>query len=435
LQEPEGIIPSFGTGLSQTLPVRLPRRIRITFLSLLLAAISVAGAPPRASGITRQLQRLALHAKTRRGWSALRRYAHSTRNEEVRGLAFFVLGYREFGAGAFDAARNDLHFAANTHCSLADLALYYEALTDQRLNQPASGIEALQGFSDRFPESPFRLRAVILLADLLIANQQAKQTVQLLSGEAETQRNPQLLLSLAKAYEASGNTLESAKLYQRIYYFFPASPVAGAARSALDRLRLVMGPSYPEVSDQTKTERADTLSQSWQLGQAFRDFDDLLRSEPQSPLAGRWRLARARCLLRLGHYDAAAESLLSPMAAQPKLDPERLALLAHIYERADDQPSLLNIVDELYREAPRSESYAAALFFAGDHFSRHGFWQTALGYYQPLAANFPGSRWASQARWWLAWYEVLAGKDTDATAALENYLRVYPDSAHVPAAL
>src|SRR5437879_3981182 len=71
------------------------------------------------------LQDLARRAARRSVWPSLRRYAASTKDNEQRGLAYFVLGYREYGAGEASRASADLGRAAATGFSLVDFAFHY----------------------------------------------------------------------------------------------------------------------------------------------------------------------------------------------------------------------------------------------------------------------------------------------------------------------
>jgi soluble lytic murein transglycosylase len=416
--------------------VKISRQSHHRFLSLFLLGISSLPARSAIRLVTPQeLRQLAAPSEEPRAWPPLRRYAQATPNREAKGLAYFVLGYREYRANLFGPARSDLHVAATTDCRLADFADYYEALADQQLHRNTEGVQALQDLLQRYPQSPFRLDATALLADLLIQARQPKQAIELLKSTPGAQKDSGSLLALAKAYEAEPDDRAAASIYQQIYYEFPLSPSAGSAETALERLRASLGASYPFCADARETARAEKLFEGAQYDRALKAYETLLKREPRSAMADQWVLGQARCLLRLGHYDEAAETLLNPMQENETADGERLRLLVHIYERADDEPSMLGALGELYDRYPRSSAYADALFFAGSYFSRHGFWQTAAPYYQRLAGSFAATHWAPQAAWWIAWYKVLAGNDDDAAAALESYLQKYPNSFHVPAAL
>jgi soluble lytic murein transglycosylase len=409
--------------------------MRRSLLSLILVVVWSTPAFLIAQQVPRELHLLAFQARAKRGWAPLRRYARQERNREARGLAYFVLGYREYQANAFDGARLDLHLAAETRCTVTDLAGYYEALADQQLKRNAEGIGVLTDFLQRYPQSAFHVQAAALLANLLVQADQATQAIQVLEGTPGARRDPASLLAFAKAYQAERNERQAATIYQEIYYDFPLAPPAREAGTALNGLRLSMGAAYPQVSGKREAARAAKLFDGSDYQRAFRAYSALREKYPDSQAADQWQLDRARCLLRLGRYDEAAEILLSPMRDNQTADSERLRLLVHIYERAGDEPSMLNALNELFRQYPSSSSYADALFFAGGYFSRHGFWQTAAPYYQRLAQSFPTTHWAPQAEWWVTWFNVLEGKNQEAISGLDSYIQKYPKSFHIPAAL
>ena len=410
------------------------RLIRISKLIFLLAAITAAAASAPGA-VNPRLHRLALRAANRRGWNSLRRYARSASNNETRGLAYFALGYREYEARLCEPAAEDLLRAVQSRCSLGDFAEYYTGLTDRLLNRNSNAIAVLEDFPLRHPHSLLRADAVNLLAGLLIQEGHPQRALKILTAEPQFRRHPAALLLSAKAYAAVQNLAEAVRIYQQIFYEFPTAPGAPEAEAALADLRSRLGAQYPEVSDETKIGRAEAFFKHSDVRGALGEYDNLLLNEPHSLFRPKWQMGRARCLLRLGQYSQAVETLKHPVGANPHVEAERLALLVSASGRAGDEPSMLQALGEIYKHDPRSPSYAQALAFAGGYFARHGFWQTAAQYYQPLAQNFPGNPHAEEASWRVGWYGILAGKMDQAQAALIAYLKNYPSGPRSPAAL
>ena len=413
------------------------RLIRISTLIVLLAAITAAPAAALTAlgAVSPTLHRLALHAANRRGWNALRRYARSASGSEARGLAYFTLGYREYEARLYEPAAETLLRSTQTGCSLADFAEYYEAVTDRLLNRDSNAIAVLEDFSSRYPSSTLQQQAADLLGELLIQEGHPQRALQTLTAEPQALRRPSALLLLAKAYAEAQNPRKAAQLNEQIFYEYPTAPEAREAEAALMNLRVRLGSQFPEVSDETKTGRAAAFFNHSDVRDALAEYDNLLLNEPSSPFRVEWQLGRARCLLRLDRYSEAVEALKTPLRGNPEEEAQRLALLVYADNRAEDEPAMLQALDELYKSAPHSPFYAQALAFAGGYFARHGFWQTAAQYYQPLAQNFPGNSYAQEASWRVAWYAVLAGKMAQAQTALMTYLKNYPSGPRVPAAL
>ena len=411
-----------------------------TVLLAVIALLAVITAAPAAAQSARgavnpRLRLLALRAANHHGWNALRRYARFAPDSETRGLAYFALGYREYEARLYEPAAGDLLRAAQSGCSLAGFAEYYEAVTDRLLNRNANAVAVLENFSSRYPHSRLCLQAVNLLAGLLIQGGHPQRALQTLRAEPQALRHPSSLLLLAKACAAAQNLVEAAKTDQQVFYGFPTAPEAHEAKAQLMNLQLSLGSQFPEVSDGIKNERAKTLFNHSNLREALAEYVNLLLSEPKSPFRFEWQLGRARCLLGLGRTSDAIEALKTPVRESPLAESERLALLVYANDRAENESSMLQALEELYKSDPHSPFYARALAFAGGYFARHGFWQTAAQYYQPLTQAFPGNPYAEEATWRVAWYGVLAGKMNQAQVALLAYLKNYPSGPRLPAAL
>ncbi len=411
------------------------RLIETGKLIFLLAILAGAPAIAETGRVSPRLRNLAARAANHRGWNALRRYARAEPNREAQGLAYFALGYREYEARLYEPAAEDLLRAAETGHLLGDYADYYEALADKALNRSSNATTILEDFSSRYPDSPLGLQAVNLLAGLLIQQGHPQRAVQTLRAEPRTLRQPSSLLLLAKAYDEAGEPVEAAGLDEQIYYEYPAAPQDHEAEAELAKLKLRLGSQFPAVSDGIKNERAKNLFLQGDSREALIEYGSLLLDEPASPFRAEWQLGRARCLLRLGRYSDAVDALRNPVPANPLADAERLALLVNANGRAGDEPSMLKALDELYKSSPHSPFYAKALAYAGGYFDRQGFWQTAAQYYRPLAQGFPGTPYAEEASWRAAWCAVLAGKTSEAQAAMIAYLKHYPSSSRAPAAL
>lgn len=382
--------------------------------------------------VTPRLRYLASRAKTRRDWSVLRQYARSIRNPELRGLAYFALGYREYMAREDGLAAEDLKLAES--CSLADIADYYQALASRQINRSNDAIAALTGFRDRFPQSVYRLRVADLLASLLIQVGRPAQALDELQAEPLTKRRPSSLLLTAQAQEALQNDVEAAQTYQVIYAAFPTVDEARQAEIALNKLWQRLGSRYPAMNDEAQSTRAQNLFQFGRFQQALAAYDNALLTSPKSKLASEWRLGRARCFIAMRKYPQALTAL-SPKEKDRDLDAERLSLRVRIAELSGSATDVTGALDELYRKYPTSSYYGDALVYVGGYFARQGFWQTAAGYYKQLSTNFPDSVYASEATWRVAWYSVLAGNLEAAQSQLANFLKRFPGSSLAPAAL
>ncbi len=408
------------------------RAKKIVFLALVGVCFPWPGAP---ASVSPRLRYLAKRAGTWRGRIALRRYAQLTRDRETRGLAYFALGYKEYEARLYEPAAQDLLRATTTRCSLAGFAEYYEAVTDHLLNRDSNAVTVLEDFLARYPDNVFQQPATDLLADLLLRAGRPDRALQLLNSEPDALDRPPALILLARANSVLQNLEDAARMDQRIYYQFPTSFEARDAEFALRDLRARLGARFPVVSDEARTARAEDFFRYGLSRKALGEYDSLLINEPKSSFRSKWRLARARCLLRLGLYSQATESLDRPFYRNPTANAKRLALLVYAQARAKNEAAMIEALDELYKLAPHSASYAQALAYAGGYFARHGFWQDADQYYRRLAQGFAGNPAANEGCWRVAWYDILAGNASQAENDLAAYLKNYSAGSRVPAAL
>jgi soluble lytic murein transglycosylase len=381
------------------------------------------------------LQQLAARAGEKGVQARLRRWAASAKDPERGGLAYFVVGYREYAAGDYSAAATDLRKAAAASFSLSDFAEYYWASAAAHAGRYPEVIEALDGFSVRHSQSVFRFDALALLVKALLQTNQAERAIQVLVAEPQVRQQPALAVLLAQAYRQAQKLSEAARAYQEVYYVYATSLEAAAAGHALRELQAQLGSDSPVPTEQLRTARADAFFNKSRFAEAEGEYDLLLQAAPASALADWRRVQRGRCLLRLKRGREAAELLTVPVAGNPTIDGERLAALVEAHIQQADPPSMATTLDQLRTLYSHSQSYAAALSSAGAFFLRQGDWRTALQYYQPLAEQFPEGDAGREAHWRVAWGDYLQQQSEPARRNLLEHVSRYPASPHVPAAL
>ena len=396
------------------------------------AAVSQSSA---VSIVPRELRVLAARSDLKTGWPALAHYARSAGDREVKGLAYFVLGYREYQAADDAAAEDDLARSASTHFSLTDFAQYYRAAAAAEADQPEIAAQTLASFAGRFPRSTLRDEASRLLASSWIDSGRPQDAIPILTRALDVHKQTPLELLLAEAYQRTGKLSEAAVAFQEIYYRFPSAPQAAVAGSALKALQSSLGASYPAPSEELRWARAGGLEKVSQFSAALSEYDALLKDLPGSASVAAWRLGRDRCLLGLGRSSEALADLSS--AGWPAGDPdeERNLLLVRANSRIDNQSGMLAALDHLSGAYPSSSSVAAALESVSFFFLRQGDWPGATPYFSKLADQFPGSDLAAKAEWEVAWAAYLAGQADDAKRRFEAYVERYPSSPRVGAAL
>jgi soluble lytic murein transglycosylase len=395
----------------------------------------VAAATEAGELVPPELRQLAARAARRDSWPRLRRYAGSRTDPEQRGLAWFVLGYREYEADEYAAGAKDLHQAAASEFSLADAATYYWAAAARRAGDPLQAAEAVAGFAARFPSSPLGFEAMELFAEALLEAHEPQRALQALAAEPRVHQRPSLALLRAQAYFQAEKFQDAARAFQEVYFAFPAAPQAKAAGEALDALRSTLGAAFPSPTEEMQTARVETLVKASRFDEALKEDEELLRTQPSSSFVLRWRLQHARCLLRLRRTGRAVEELSPSLAADTAIDAERLALLVEAYAQQGDATAMLQVLSLIQSLYPQSPAYASALSTAGNFSYRQLDWQSAARYYLGLTESLPQSEYARDASWRLAWTYYLAQDRDRMHEALRDHIMRYPDSPHVAAAL
>ncbi|HXH50735.1 MAG TPA: transglycosylase SLT domain-containing protein [Terriglobia bacterium] len=413
--------------------MKLILSLLVSFFFPLASTVQVPAASPQRLPST--LVHLAARANSSSAWPELRRYAESLKPGKDRALAYFVLGYREYESGEYDAAAADLAKASSPASPLADLADYYRASAAYKGGHPEAVPGILGGFNQRYPSSTEHYDAIELMAWAYLQTGDPEKALQLLQSEHQVRERPALALVLGRAYTNTGQLRQAAQTFQDIYYAFPTTPQAGAAGDALDKLKSQLGVSYPPVSDEIASARLEKLYSASRYAEALKGYDQLMKDRRNSAWAWRWNLGRARCLIRLGRASDAAETLVNSIAPTPELDAERLATLVDAYARIEDDTAVARTLNKLRADHFNSHWHTVALLRAANYFMYRGEWDIAPLYYRTLQDAFPKTPQASEASWRSAWISCLTGKSGEAGKALRDHIQKYPGSSHVPAAL
>jgi len=381
------------------------------------------------------LVRLASRSESSRTWPELRRYAASRRAVKERALAYFVLGYREYQSEDYANAEKDLAMASSADSPLADLAEYYSASAAYKGGHPERVAGILGAFNKRFPSSAKYYAAVELQAWGYLQTGQPHNALQVLRSQPEVLERPTLALLLARAYADNGQLRQAAQTFQDIYYAFPTATQASTAGDSLDKLKSQLGVSFPPVSDEIATSRAEKLYSASQYSEALQAYEQLLKERRNSTWAWRWNLGRAKCLIHLGRGADAVETLVNSVAPTSELDAERLATLVEAYAQTGDDTAIANSINKLRSDHFKSHWHAVALLRAANYFMYKGEWDIAPLYYRTLRDAFPQTPQGAEASWRLAWITYVSGNPDQARAFLLSHVENYPDSPHVSAAL
>ena len=420
-----------------------PRWVRAFLKIALVCALSapilaIADSPPAAPApalIPPALRTLSSHADHKSGWPPLAHYAASSRDREIKGMAYLALGYREYQAGDYSVAMDHLARASATGFLLADYATYYRASAASLADEPEVAAQVLADFAAHFPERSLQPDATRLLAWSLIGSRRPADALAVLSHVTDITKHPPLQLLAGQAREDSGDLKGAVEYYQDLYYRSPMAAEAGLAATALKRLQEKMGASYPAPSEEMRVARARTLENDGRWPAALTEYEGLLRDDSASASAPAWRLGRDRCWAHLGRAGEASADLAASGWPTGEIDAERGLVMLRLAEGNHDEPAAVAEIDRLGQLYPQSPSYAAALNSIAFFYTRQEDWGRSAVYNSRLAAGFPDSELAPRALWESAWAAYVAGEREGAEKRFLEYLGRYPTSFRVPAGL
>ncbi len=382
--------------------MRWARSIRVRWFSLLLSGgmLGALAEPGRAAATPERLLREGIRAAREGRWADAVRNLQPVRSRlpELRDYAGYWLAWAEFQRGNYAAASEALEevWRSRIPSPLAGKAALLKAQTHLKLQDPRAARQALQQHWSDLPQP---------------------------EGEA----------MLAAALEAAGDLPAAAAAWQRVYYGYPASAEAAAARQALDRLRQALGERYPPPMPEQMIERAEFWMRVRQYRRARAEYEELTRM-----LGGRQReIARVRvgaALFRDYETAAAWDYLRSFDVADPEADAERLYYLvecARRLKRDADMRALLGRLAQLY---PRSIWRLRALISAANRYLLENQHEQYLPLFRACAEDFREQPESCYCHWKVVW-RLYQERQAGAATALREHLMRYSSCEHSPAAL
>lgn len=331
------------------------------------------------------------------------------------------------------AAAQNLEAARARLPELVDYAAYWLAWVEFQRGNYASAVAAVEPVWKTKILSPLRGKAALLAAQAHLEMQNARAARQLLRERWAELPQPEGEAMLAAALEAAGEPAAAAAAWQRVYFGYPASVEAAAARQALERLRQALGERYPPPMAEQLIERAEYWMRVRQYRRARAEYEELTRA-----LGGSAReLARVRvgaALYRDYETAAAWDYLRSFEAADPEADAERLYYLVECARRLKRDADMHALLDRLARLYPRSSWRLRALISAGNRYLLENQTEQYTPLFRACAEDFsqdPESRYCHWKVTWLLYQTRQAG----AAEALREHLERYPFSEQAAAAL
>lgn len=337
-------------------------------------------------------------------------------------------------ASQFSAALTLLRSKTLQGTPLADYAAYYSGQAELGLRQYDRARQTFAALVASQPDG-FLAEAAPLAqaqaAEQLNDYAGAVGTYQLLLTQNPTDP-AEVLLRLGRAAAASGDAAAAAKAWRRIYYEFPLSDQADAAKQALASLS-----GAPPLADEARATleqtRAGLLFQAGHYGDAREAYAALLADAPDKDRAFiTVRLAATE--LQLGRYRQARDAV-KPYAGDGPLQAEASYDYAAALRGLGQDEDYIHAVRQMRGRFGKNPWVEAALNDLGSYYIINDQDDEATATFGDLLARFPDGAHAERAAWKVGWAAYRADDFETAIKTFDQAAARYPRSDYRPAYL
>jgi len=362
--------------------------------------------------------------------AAVVRFANAHPKGQDGALALLALGAGELDQGQFVDAAKHLNTASVRIPVLSDYAAYLRAQALYGLQRPADALTLLEVVWKSTPASPLTGKAALLASRCLLDLHQPDGALAVIVAHRPDIADPAAELARGQVLEALGRIAEAGERYQWVWAQCPLSSEAGAAETALKRLR--GSPAYPKESSDLLLARARKLTEGRDYVRAVTDLQAFL---PRLTAEDRETAQVMLGAIRFHRRDASAcDYLRSLQLTVPEADAERLYYVVlsalHQGRDADAQDAL----GRLERWHANSTWRVQALVAAASHYAVNRQPSAAQPLYRACFDSFPRDIQAPACHWKYVWQNYLDSRWAARDGFLDH-LRRYPDSEKAPAAL
>ena len=183
-----------------------------------------------------------------------------------------------------------------------------------------------------------------------------------------------------------------------------------------------------------RLSRGETLFFLGRNGDAVDALDALAKEGQPGDVRARALYYAGRAALAKGDTDAAGLYLLTLMEALPQspLAPFAQYQIAQVYLKQDALENAAIAFSTVATSAVPDTLRMESQYRAAEIYDKMGWFSAAVGAYEKLRDQFPGSAYAERAEYGYAWALYHAGKYDDAIAAADRFLKANDAPEHVP---
>ncbi len=382
-----------------------------------------------ASAMLRPMAQQLLSTRSVAAYNGVVAYA-AAHPGEAAAAANLAVGHAYSLDHRYGEAEGAFRAAAGAGDALADYADYLGAQAAIAAGRPGDAVAALEHFADKHPDSLFVPQVPTLLATAYLAQNDPSNAVRVLQPLVADGDGHHLDVraTLARAYQASGNTGAAAGLYRAIYLGDPTSNEANNAKTQLAAMNI-------PLSAGERKQHADALFNAKQYSQAAAEYRALEQNDSTLTPADKdaLQIYGAVCDLRLKRISRADVDHL-PVTSDDTaaLKTYLQAELARSAGSTAEQEALVTGLSEKY---PSSRWLEEALYSGGNMYLIKRDAPHAIADYSELVSRFPRSTYAPSAHWRAAWLNYRLRHNADAARLFDEQITLYPGGQEIPGAL
>lgn len=349
---------------------------------------------------------------------------------EAAAAAYLALGHAEALDHRYPEAMNAFRLANSNGEVLDDYADFLGAQAAYRANRGPEAYSLLERFQEKYPDSIFVQNAPLLLANLHLQQSDGPGAIEALAPLEGTPlaTHAEYLFTLARAYQASGNTARAAAFYREVYLKQPLSNEATQARQQMQAMAMDL--SVPELK-----MHADQLFNAKRYAEASDQYHAIAKNSSALTGADRDALAiyAAVCDLKLKRLSRREVEKLPDTGDDSAA--LKLYLMSEISRNEGDSSGHDRLVEQMVSRFPKSRWLEEALYSGGNMYLLRHDASRAAERYTELTKLFPTSTYAPSAHWRSAWMLYRMRRFPEAARLMEEQIQRYPAGIEAPAAL
>ena len=215
---------------------------------------------------------------------------------EAAAAAYLALGHAAALDHRYVDALSAFHQAKSSGEVLDDYADFLAAQAAFHANRGREAYSLLLHFGEQYPDSIFVQNAPVLLANLHLQQDDGEGAIQSLTSVqgSPVSTHADFLFTLARAYQATGNTSQASSLYREIYLKQPLSNEAAQSRQQLQAMSMDLSPAELKV-------HADQLFNAKRYAEASEQYHAIAKGALSSADQDALAIYAAVCDLKLKH--------------------------------------------------------------------------------------------------------------------------------------